>query len=788
MSGYDAFSACLHSEQSLHGGGACTVHHSPQAHRFVFETSAGSSLVRRPASTRACSTCADRIDPNLDARTSFLLPFEIVEPLAADRSPRRVRPRKWRHLTRAIITEATPSWPSLRTGLRARISLLPFQLEPALAVTHGIASRLLIADEVGLGKTIQAALIVAEILERTRHARVLIVAPASLKEQWQAELNDRFRIEAWLADSVSLARLGAEWGATNPWTCRPVTITSIDFVKRPEVMRALEAMVWDAVVFDEAHGLTGRSDRARAAGALARRARTVVLLTATPHSGDDRAFETLCGIGDLDRAFPLLTFRRTRRDVGLAMSRKTLSLRVRPTLAEREMHRALQAYVRKVRSERRKDGDAAHLAMMVLTRRACSSASSLFRSIERRLALLTSDPSSMAQLMLPLFESSGDEEPGAELAVPGLDDRNDESRRLEAIRALALRAQQRRVKGLRADSIAAPRSGTGDRLYRVSRHARQAGVCARRHEAGDIARWTHSVRASRESAQFHERRNTRSPCHRRSERGPQPSPALPAGDQSRVAVDASSPRTADRPCRAPRTIATCSRPASPRCRHCRGDARQEAADTNRSRSRSDRDASRSTAGAVAHPRDGGDGDEAHHAPAPALGASRQRRLRRKTSSDVTRRRGHRESFWGFHVSFADSAAQSVWQTLIGASTSLPVDSPASLDRLAALLASTLDDDSQGTLAALEAALKAFLDRAALRERAVARALESERARLSASLLQRGLFDRRAERAFSAQTAVLDEALARCRARLGEIESTGRIVAEPTRLAFALLPR
>ncbi|HVQ13586.1 MAG TPA: DEAD/DEAH box helicase, partial [Vicinamibacterales bacterium] len=378
---------------------------------------------------------------NLGARASFLLPFEIVEQLAADRSPRRVPLRKWRHLTRAILAEATPAWPSLRTGLRARISLLPFQLEPALAITHGSTSRVLIADEVGLGKTIQAALIVGEILERTRHARVLIVAPASLKDQWRAELHDRFQIEVWVADSVSLARLGTEWGTGNPWTCWPVAITSIDFVKRPEVMRALEALVWDAIIFDEAHGLTGRSDRALAAGTLARRARTVVLLTATPHSGDERAFETLCSIGDLAGEFPLLTFRRTRDDVGLAVSRKTLSLRVHPTLAEREMHRELQAYVRKVRSERGSGGDAAHLAMMVLTRRACSSASSLLRSIERRLALLANDPASLSQLTLPLFESSDDDEPGAELAVAGLNDRDDECRRLERIRALAARAQ-----------------------------------------------------------------------------------------------------------------------------------------------------------------------------------------------------------------------------------------------------------------------------------------------------------------------------------------------------------
>ena len=269
---------------------------------------------------------------NGDQSTSFLMPFEIVERLTSDHSPRRVRARRWRRQARAVLTEATPSWPSLRMPVRADFSLLSFQLEPALAVTHGMASRILIADDVGLGKTIQAALIIAEILERARHGHVLVVAPASLREQWQSELHDRFGIDGWLADSGSVARLGATWGISNPWAGHAVTITSIDFVKRPEVMRSLEALIWDAVVFDEAHGLTGLSDRAAAARGLARRARTVVMLTATPHSGDEPAFESLCGIGDLDHTFPLLTFRRTRRDVGLVSSRRTRSLRVRPTL------------------------------------------------------------------------------------------------------------------------------------------------------------------------------------------------------------------------------------------------------------------------------------------------------------------------------------------------------------------------------------------------------------------------------------------------------------------------
>ena len=123
-----------------------------------------------------------------------------------------------------------------------------------------------------------------------------------------------------------------------------------------------------------------------AAGALARRARTVVLLTATPHSGDDRAFESLRGIGDLGGGFPLLTFRRTRRDLGFAVSRRTSSLRVALSVGEREMHRTLEAYARRVRAERGPGADPAHLVMAVLARRACSSAWSLARSIERRVA------------------------------------------------------------------------------------------------------------------------------------------------------------------------------------------------------------------------------------------------------------------------------------------------------------------------------------------------------------------------------------------------------------------
>ncbi len=113
----------------------------------------------------------------------------------------------------------------------------------------------LIADEVGLGKTVQAGLIISELLERRPDSHVLVVTPAGLRHQWQAELRERFRLDATLLDSTSIARHAAQ-GNGNPWSMPGVVLTSLDYVKRPEVVRALEALVWD-------RGGVRRSARAR---------------------------------------------------------------------------------------------------------------------------------------------------------------------------------------------------------------------------------------------------------------------------------------------------------------------------------------------------------------------------------------------------------------------------------------------------------------------------------------------------------------------------------------------
>src|SRR5439155_27108880 len=100
---------------------------------------------------------------NAGTSRRFVTPFDIAEPLERAGRLQVVGVRRWRRACRALIASAGTA-ASLRTAAQARIDLLPHQLEPAIAVVRGRASRLLIADEVGLGKTIQAGLVISELL------------------------------------------------------------------------------------------------------------------------------------------------------------------------------------------------------------------------------------------------------------------------------------------------------------------------------------------------------------------------------------------------------------------------------------------------------------------------------------------------------------------------------------------------------------------------------------------------------------------------------------------------
>jgi superfamily II DNA or RNA helicase len=371
---------------------------------------------------------------NRGSRQRFLLPFDTVAPVDRSHALRGVRPRRWRRACRALLADWAPPG-GLRAARAALIDLLPHQLEPALAVIRGRGTRLLLADDVGLGKTIQAGLVMAELQARGMAERVLIATPAGLRDQWRAELQERFSIDATIVDSREMRRRTANLPAGfNPWMTVRCAVASLDYVKRPEILQSVRSCRWDVVVVDEAHGVGPDSDRYAGISALAARAPYVLLLTATPHNGDSRAFRSLCEIGA--HRDPLLVFRRTKADVHLGTGRHIHKLQIRPSASEARMHALLEEFATAARSEH--DSADAWLALSVLHKRAFSSARSLELTVARRLATLASDQAAgVRQLALPLTEGDGEldgtDEPPDDLASLALADGRRERRLLQAL-------------------------------------------------------------------------------------------------------------------------------------------------------------------------------------------------------------------------------------------------------------------------------------------------------------------------------------------------------------------
>lgn len=376
-----------------------------------------------------------------------LAPFDEVVPENRGGGVRRVGLKQWRRACRTLLASSGPAG-HLRTAAGARVDLLAYQLEPALALLRGHGCRLLIADDVGLGKTVQAVLAVSELCAAGLARRALVVTPSGLREQWAAECWSRSGIRPTVLDHPRVRQVRATLPPdVNPWSVDPLVVTSIDYVKRPEILPLALAAPWDIVIVDEAHGVATASDRHRAAHALCARATYVLLLTATPHNGDDDAFDRLCGIGRLDgeppigsahggRPEPLLVFRRTHAEAGRRVSRRIHVLRVSPVAPERAMHGALGELTRAITEEGTDTDPGIWLMLTLLNKRALSGPFALAETAARRLASMhTADTPVACQLPLPVDDESeedGDEAPGA-CCGPALADPARERRLLQRI-------------------------------------------------------------------------------------------------------------------------------------------------------------------------------------------------------------------------------------------------------------------------------------------------------------------------------------------------------------------
>ena len=177
-----------------------------------------------------------------------------------------------------------------------------YQLVPLLMAMKQSTVRLLIADDVGIGKTIEGSLIAREMLDRGEIQRMAVLCPPHLCEQWQRELEERFHIQAVVVRTSTANRLERDLPpGTSVFDAHPFTVVSLDYIKSERRREAFQRFCPEFVIVDEAHTCTqggqGRQQRYQLLKGLAENAQLhMVLLTATPHSGDEDAFFNLLGL------------------------------------------------------------------------------------------------------------------------------------------------------------------------------------------------------------------------------------------------------------------------------------------------------------------------------------------------------------------------------------------------------------------------------------------------------------------------------------------------------------
>ncbi len=207
----------------------------------------------------------------------------------------------------------------LQSPFRSGVSIETYQLDPLVRALDMARVNLLIADDVGLGKTIEAGLVVQELLIRHRARTVLVVCPSSLQLKWQAEMQEKFGLEFRVVDTEYLRRLRREQGINaNPWTSYPRLITSMDWMKSGEGLRLIKEVLpphmtyprkFDVLIVDEAHNVAPamatryaiESQRTNLIRRIAPHFEHRIFLTATPHNGYQESFTSLLELLDDQR-------------------------------------------------------------------------------------------------------------------------------------------------------------------------------------------------------------------------------------------------------------------------------------------------------------------------------------------------------------------------------------------------------------------------------------------------------------------------------------------------------
>ena len=272
---------------------------------------------------------------------------------------------------------------TIQAPFRSGVDLEDYQLDPVARAISMPRVNLLIADDVGLGKTIEAGLTAQELIIRHRARRMLVVCPAALQIQWRDQMRDKFGLEFRIVDSELMKVLRRERGVqANPWTHFPRLITSIDFLKRERPQRLFSEVLpaqgespyprrFDLLILDEAHNAapSGRgryatdSLRTLAIRRLAPHFEHKLFLSATPHNGYRESFSALLELLDNQRfargvepdheQLNAVMVRRLKSELPKRWdgssrfpARRIVPLLVEYSEIEREAHHLLQEYTR----------------------------------------------------------------------------------------------------------------------------------------------------------------------------------------------------------------------------------------------------------------------------------------------------------------------------------------------------------------------------------------------------------------------------------------------------------
>ena len=250
---------------------------------------------------------ADVLEPTALPRISDQAPMSPRDFDALQRATRwtSLAPYLNYDLAQEILTDS----PVVAAPFFGAMQVEDFQLVPLLKALQMPRISLLLADDVGLGKTVEAGLILSELLLRRRIRKVLILSPAALRKQWQQEMQDKFALGFDVIDRQETHALQRRLGLdANPWRTFPRIVTSYHYLRQPDVLEQFRAacqvaqitaqLPWDLLIVDEAHNLMpsnfgADSDLSQMLRTIAPWFEHKLFLSATPHNGHTRCFSGL---------------------------------------------------------------------------------------------------------------------------------------------------------------------------------------------------------------------------------------------------------------------------------------------------------------------------------------------------------------------------------------------------------------------------------------------------------------------------------------------------------------